>query len=156
MKYSVLILVAMFSIIGCTYVTTAAPTTETVNGDVWYVKNKSVFSLVVAADIYYCPAPSSAPAMCQQAVIVEDAGAAPAANMNGQYGAQQPMYGQPGQPQQPGYNQPGQQQPMYNPAAQPGQPAYNPPAQPGIPAAPAAPATPAAPTAPEEAPAYGL
>ncbi|MBN2718086.1 MAG: hypothetical protein JXX14_19730 [Deltaproteobacteria bacterium] len=153
MKYFILLTVAVWFSVGCSYVTSSAPTTETVNGDVWYVKTKGIGALVFAADIYYCPKTAgSEAATCQQATIVQNEGGGAQADFNTGYadpngfGAQpqgtMPAYGapmqpgmqQPGMPAQPGMQQPGM--PMQPGMQQPGMPAQPGMQQPGMPAQP--------------------
>jgi len=67
-------------LMGCTYVTSGMPTTETVSGEAWYVKDTGFAMMTFATKVYYCPAPSGkGEATCTRA-IMHKAGEGPAAS----------------------------------------------------------------------------
>ena len=54
---------------GCVNYVSSVPTATNFNGDAWYTTRKMFKSTV-----YYCPAPSSGPATCTEAKMVDDDG----------------------------------------------------------------------------------
>jgi len=60
----------VFGLMACTHVTSGMPTTETVNGDAWYVKETGLGFLVFSTSVYYCPSTSQrGPVTCKEAII---------------------------------------------------------------------------------------
>jgi hypothetical protein len=56
---------------GCAIVTSSLPTTQSVNGDIWYTKDKYYLLrlLTVESDVYWCP--KDAPTKCVKAELKE-------------------------------------------------------------------------------------
>lgn len=65
-RRSLILLLAVAAITGCTSVVSSLPTSTTVNGDAWYTTKKGLKSR-----IYYCPPPTGGPAICTEARYVE-------------------------------------------------------------------------------------
>ena len=60
------LLLAVVALTGCTSVVSSMPTLTTVNGDAWYTTKK-----MFQSKVFYCPPPSSGPAVCTEARYVE-------------------------------------------------------------------------------------
>jgi hypothetical protein len=58
---------------GCAYVTANQNATNTVSGELWYVKQRALFGLVFSSRVFHCAPPSSGPAKCKEANIAEGA-----------------------------------------------------------------------------------
>ncbi|MFO0755688.1 MAG: hypothetical protein U0359_04325 [Byssovorax sp.] len=78
MKTSALLTTALAAYLstGCAAVVATQSSTPTVSGELWYVKNRSLFGLVLSSSVYYCPPPQRGPATCVEAQIY-DSGEAP-------------------------------------------------------------------------------
>ncbi|MBA3547955.1 MAG: hypothetical protein H0T76_15840 [Nannocystis sp.] len=59
------LLLAVVAVTGCSRVVSSLPTMTTVNGDAWYTTEK-----LFKSRIYYCPPPTSGPAICTEARYV--------------------------------------------------------------------------------------
>jgi len=60
----------VFGLMACTHVSSGMPTTETVNGDAWYVKETGLGFLIFSTSVYYCPSTSQrGPVTCREAII---------------------------------------------------------------------------------------
>jgi hypothetical protein len=57
--------------LNCATITSGQPTTQSVNGDTWYTKDKYYLLrlLTVETDVYWCP--KDTPAKCQKAELKE-------------------------------------------------------------------------------------
>lgn len=68
------LLAAMFGLgcINCAGITSGQPTTQSVNGDTWYTKDKYILThfLTTDSDVYWCP--KDAPQKCVKAEIKAD------------------------------------------------------------------------------------
>jgi hypothetical protein len=58
---------------GCAYVTSNQNATPTVSGELWYVKQRSLFGLVFSSRVFHCAPPSSGSAKCKEATIAKGA-----------------------------------------------------------------------------------
>jgi hypothetical protein len=58
---------------GCAYVTAAQNSTSTVNGDLWYVKQRAIWGLVFSSRVFHCAPPASGSAKCKEATIAKGA-----------------------------------------------------------------------------------
>lgn len=56
---------------GCGAVLSSGGTYQNANGDAWYTEGTGFFGMYWGSHIYYCPPPSSGPAVCQEARYVE-------------------------------------------------------------------------------------
>ena len=65
-RISSALLLAIVAVTGCSSVASSLPTMTTVNGDAWYTTKK-----MFKTKIFYCPPPSSGPAICTEARYVE-------------------------------------------------------------------------------------
>ncbi len=64
---------------GCAAVTGTQSSGTAVTGELWYVKQRSFFGLVLSSSVWYCAPPSRGPAVCVEAQIY-DSGEAPEAS----------------------------------------------------------------------------
>lgn len=63
------LLLACTALPACTHYVSSVPTANNMNGDAWYTTRK-----MFSSKVYYCPAPSSGPATCTEAKMVDDGG----------------------------------------------------------------------------------
>jgi hypothetical protein len=58
---------------GCSYVTANQNATQTVSGELWYVKQRAFFGLVFSSRIFHCAPPGLGSAKCKEASIAAGA-----------------------------------------------------------------------------------
>ncbi len=64
---------ALGALPGCAYVTAAQNSTSTVQGDLWYVKQRAIYGLVFSTRVFHCAPAASGAAKCKEATIAKGA-----------------------------------------------------------------------------------